>query len=187
MKVLAISMALVAGSATASRLGGDLSVVELDFNAAADSAGDALESVQELVGERFAGVWEQVAKHADKNATACWKETHFRGMGRIPKKDEGCTEEEEKELGLCYKKCAAESTGYGPFCWDSCPGTFVDAGAVCCESKMSCAKEIFELGLKIPYDIVKLVIDAQTNPIKFLSDLKAFIHDASSASLPVCK
>jgi len=69
-------------------------------------------------------VWEKTQDRADG---VCWKQTYGRGVGTIP---DGCNDQ-DRDAGLCYQKCAAGYTGVGPVCWQSCPTGYTDTGAFC--------------------------------------------------------
>ena len=57
------------------------------------------------------------------------------------------------DAGLCYKKCAAGSTGVGPVCWDKCPNVrgkqWVECGAGCAESAAACGLATTDMVLSV--------------------------------------
>jgi len=61
----------------------------------------------------------------------CWKKTYGRGVGTVPGQ---CSSTQDKDAGLCYKKCPDGYAGVGPVCWQSCPKKedgWRDDGAFC--------------------------------------------------------
>ncbi|CAK9038197.1 Uncharacterized protein SCF082_LOCUS22510 [Durusdinium trenchii] len=162
----------------------------------ADGSFAELATVEEL--EKLAKEAEELAAKAEqrlghslhheveqwaKDETACWKRVAFRGMGHL----KNCTADEERQMGVCYKKCGDGSVGEGPFCFSECPADLnLSAGAICCKDKNVCTQKIVDLAVKIPWDIARAVMD-QANPIKELKDLKKIIHDAAQAVFPECE
>ncbi len=48
---------------------------------------------------------------------SCQKKSYGRGVGKV----HSCADSEDKDAGLCYKKCDTGYTGVGPVCWaDNC-------------------------------------------------------------------
>ena len=77
---------------------------------------------------------------SDTGAT-CLKALYDRGVGTIPE----CAASQQKDVGLCYDRCTAGSTGVGPVCWGSCNGDFpVNCGAACAKSSSACVFSIFD-------------------------------------------
>ena len=114
----------------------------------------------------------------------CWKDWHYRGMGRW--KHGNCSESEESEAGLCFTKCPDNASGMGPFCWFSCPNEFeYSAGAMCCVNESMCKAKAVDLAVKIPTDIVHLVADRE-NPAKVIADVKILFLDATNIVMPSC-
>jgi len=120
----------------------------------------------------------------EDNSTACWKNVHYRGIGKF---HEDCTGDDvEESMGLCYPKCGEHSTGHGPFCWDNCPGEFdVELGAMCCAGTDTCREKIFDMAVKIPIDVVRLYQD-QANWYKVIADAKKLFHDTKDLVFPQC-
>ncbi len=46
----------------------------------------------------------------------CLKHAHARGAGHFG----NCSESEDKQAGICYKRCDAGQDGVGPVCWQQC-------------------------------------------------------------------
>jgi hypothetical protein len=61
------------------------------------------------------------------DATGCWKQTKTIGVGKVP----NCAPGQDKDAGLCYKKCDAGFHGVGPVCWGKCNEGYHDDGATC--------------------------------------------------------
>ena len=49
-----------------------------------------------------------------------------------------CADDEERDAGLCYKKCSDKYTGVGPVCWGQPPTGWVDCGMGAASSKLKC-------------------------------------------------
>jgi hypothetical protein len=39
-----------------------------------------------------------------------------------------CPADQDKDVGLCYKRCDTNFTGVGPVCWENCPNGMTDIG-----------------------------------------------------------
>jgi len=61
------------------------------------------------------------------DATGCWKKTKTIGVGRVP----NCAPGQDKDAGLCYKKCPAGFKGVGPVCWGTCKEGYTNDGMTC--------------------------------------------------------
>jgi len=61
------------------------------------------------------------------DATGCWKQTKTIGVGKVP----NCAPGQDKDAGLCYKKCPAGYNGVGPVCWGTCKEGYTNDGATC--------------------------------------------------------
>jgi len=122
-------------------------------------------------------------RHHHKNATACWKEVEFRGLGHISKT---CEDGEEKQAGICYKDCDENFEGVGPICLSGCPAELpLNAGFICCRDKDVCSQKVIDLAVKIPYEIARAVMD-ESNPVALINDLKEIFHDALELAFPEC-
>jgi C1A family cysteine protease len=54
-----------------------------------------------------------------------------KSKGRGAGKPMACGPNEDKDGGLCYRKCRAGYKGVGPVCWAKCPEGYKDDGATC--------------------------------------------------------
>jgi len=54
-----------------------------------------------------------------------------------------CGANEEKNGGLCYKKCNANYDGVGPVCWGQAPKGWVGCGMGAAKDSSTCASTIF--------------------------------------------
>jgi len=116
-------------------------------------------------------------------AGVCYKDVHYRGIGKL---EDNCTADEERQMGICYPKCKVTQEGAGPVCIDSCPSDHpVTAGVLCCESQDNCKAMITDLGVKIGYDVIRMVID-RDDQSKLAQDIKKLLTDASGLQIPIC-
>lgn len=76
-----------------------------------------------------------------ERAVFCWKLTHTRGIGTIPKH---CDKDQEMDTGLCYNKCNKGYYPVGPVCWADCKKGYEDQGA-------TCYKDLFDFYFKETY------------------------------------
>jgi hypothetical protein len=60
--------------------------------------------------------------------TACWKDAHGRGVGRVV---HTCRAGTEQSGLLCYPPCEQQFAGVGPVCWERCPAGATDGGVFC--------------------------------------------------------
>jgi hypothetical protein len=67
------------------------------------------------------------------------KSSYSRGAGSPLQ----CSQDQDSDNGLCYKKCDAGFIGVGPVCWSSCPSDFKDTGT-------SCLKPTYDRGAGSP-------------------------------------
>mmetsp|Transcript_1275 Transcript_1275/g.1626 ORF Transcript_1275/g.1626 Transcript_1275/m.1626 type:complete len:249 (-) Transcript_1275:232-978(-) len=115
---------------------------------------------------------------------ACWKDLHYRGVGRF---SSNCTKDEEKEMGFCFPECPAGQSGAGPFCLNKCVAPYyVSEGALCCKTKEVCTKLITQESFKLASDLAKTIIDANNDPKKLPADIEKMLGDASELLLPAC-
>ena len=69
---------------------------------------------------------------------SCAKKSYGRGAGTALT----CAENEEFDVGFCYRKCDKGFIGVGKYCWKSCPQGYIKCGAVCLKNRKSCPTEI---------------------------------------------
>ncbi len=69
---------------------------------------------------------------------SCAKASYGRGIG-MPLT---CAENEENELGFCYRKCEKGFVGVGRYCWKSCPIGYIKCGALCIKDRKTCPSDI---------------------------------------------
>jgi len=55
-----------------------------------------------------------------------------------------CDSSQDKDGGLCYKKCNGGYTGVGPVCWASAPKGWVNCGMGAAKDSTTCAKIIWD-------------------------------------------
>ena len=54
-----------------------------------------------------------------------------------------CGSNEQKQDGLCYKKCDSDQEGGGPLCWQKCSGSVpTECGAMCTKNASKCASTV---------------------------------------------
>jgi len=61
-------------------------------------------------------------------ADFCWKNSYFRGFGRIPTE---CAPGKDRIGLLCYPPCPSGYERFGFDCRQKCPSPFTDQGAFC--------------------------------------------------------
>ena len=66
------------------------------------------------------------------------------GARCFPVGSASCFNNEEKDAGLCYKRCDPGMTGVGPVCWQDCPSGWANCGAGCAKSSTSCGTAVFD-------------------------------------------
>lgn len=66
---------------------------------------------------------------------SCAKKSYGRGVG---KPVSTCPSDQDKDAGLCYRKCKINFHGVGPVCWQNCPSGRTSCGVGCATSKTAC-------------------------------------------------
>jgi hypothetical protein len=114
----------------------------------------------------------------------CLKHAHARGVGHLG----NCTEEEEKQAGICYKRCEAGQDGVGPVCWQQCAAPEpISFGPICCATTEECVKKLVGEGARLAWDAAKLAKDSGLpNPIAIFKDIAKLIEDAKGLAIDEC-
>lgn len=66
--------------------------------------------------------WPNCPPGYNDTGTQCTKKSYTRGAG----KPLTCSDDEDEDAGLCYKKCQDGYDGVGPICYKKCPDGFTD-------------------------------------------------------------
>jgi hypothetical protein len=66
------------------------------------------------------------------------------GARCFPVGSASCFNNEEKDAGLCYKRCNPGMTGVGPVCWQDCPSGWANCGAGCAKTSAQCGMTVFD-------------------------------------------
>jgi hypothetical protein len=109
---------------------------------------------------------------------ACESNDYGRGAGRVPPISGKCRSSENKENGLCYKKCRDGYKGDGPVCWCS-----FDAPPTCGAGQILCSKSQLTQIMYAP----SLTTTTVTHVEPFvLQDNNARLEDAPALSVSPC-
>jgi len=152
--------------------------------------------------ENYTGVgpvcWENCKTGYSDEGVFCWrssqesyvKKSYGRGVGE-PLRCNPMKEELDSYTGLCYPKCKANWEGVGPLCWRKCDCSaghqcMVSAGALCCNTKKECRKEIFDLTIDLPIQIAKAATIDSSSPSRMIADIKQAVEDLLDLVLPMC-
>merc|ERR1740139_488086 len=127
----------------------------------------------------------------------CWADHGIKSYGRGVGKCLQCSEEEDEDAALCYKKCTGLSQGLdqlskfnpvGPVCWGVCPDSepHVCGGCLCTKDADSCTEHM-KTSIK---DIFNAAVDfakkAEGVPVPWSKILEDLGHVADDFTFAVC-
>lgn len=78
--------------------------------------------------------WERCPRGYKNDGAFCRKPVNIKkkkSYGRGVGKPMVCSSKQNKDAGLCYKKCKSGYKGRGPVCWQKCPDGYKNDGATC--------------------------------------------------------
>ncbi|EFX60420.1 hypothetical protein DAPPUDRAFT_277575 [Daphnia pulex] len=68
-----------------------------------------------------------------------------------------CAASEDRDAGLCYKKCTDKYTGVGPVCWAQPPKGWVECGMGAASSSLKCAEAVKDQVVSVGSLVVNIV------------------------------
>ena len=99
-----------------------------------------------------------------------------------------CASGLQYDAGLCYKSCGgADYQGIGPVCWQNCPKTKYECGALCIDGgALECTAEVLEAVKDVVETALDIAEAAETGGANFVLVVKDVAELAEFFIRPIC-